>query len=308
MTDKRYRLAFVLSGGGARGALQVGAIRALLEAGFRPDLLVGTSIGAANATYLAMRGVSLDAIEGLVEAWHTASEADLLPANYLWLTLRVLFNRGGRQPTDRIRNFLVAHGLPPDLRFGDIQGVRLILVAADLNAGCPVLYGLEPQQSVLEGLLASTALPPWVHPLEKDGRFLIDGGVVSNLPVEPALALGAQSIIALDLADPRVIPTGGPSFGPFLGKLMRTIEKRQTDLELALAAAHGVPVRHIVLRGDEPIPVWDFQHTDELIARGYEIVHREMAHWPPAGGVSDLGLPAGWRQRVGRLFSRRQKR
>ncbi len=294
----RKPLAFVLSGGGARGALQVGAIRALLEAGFRPDLLVGTSIGAANATYLAVRGLNLEAIDGLVEAWHAATEADLLPANYLWLTLRVLFNRGGRQPADRIRDFLIAQGLPPDLRFGDIEGVRLILVAADLNAGRPMLYGLEPRQSVLEGLLASTALPPWSYPLEKDGRFLMDGGVVSNLPVEPALTLGARAIIALDLSDPRVIPTGGHSFGPFLGKLMRTIEKRQTDLELALAAAHGVPVHHLILRSDEPIPVWDFQHTDELIARGYEIARREIARWPPE-------RPAWWRQGMGRILGRK---
>ena len=58
------KLGLVLSGGGARGALQVGAIRALLEADYHPDLLVGTSIGAVNATYLAVNGINLDTIDG----------------------------------------------------------------------------------------------------------------------------------------------------------------------------------------------------------------------------------------------------
>lgn len=295
----RRPLALAFGGGGARGALQVGAMRALLEAGTHPDLLVGTSIGAVNATFLAVRGLSPEGIESLMGAWHDAMAADLLPANHLWLTLRVLFNRAGRRPTHRLRDFFVAQGLSPDLRFGDIEGVRLILVASDLNTGSPVLYGTRPEQSVLEGLLASTALPPWVHPLEKDGQFLMDGGVVSNLPVEPALAFGARTIIALDVADPQVVPVGGQGFGPFLGKLVRTVEQRQTDLELALAAARGVPVRHIVLRSDEPVPVWDFQHTDELIARGYEITQRAMAHWAAE-------RPAWWKRWLRRLFAMEQ--
>jgi NTE family protein len=61
-------LAFVLGGGGARGALQVGALRALFEAGYQPDLLVGTSIGAANAACLAFWGVNMDGIAALERA------------------------------------------------------------------------------------------------------------------------------------------------------------------------------------------------------------------------------------------------
>jgi len=293
-------VALVLGGGGARGALQVGAIRALLEAGIQPGLLVGTSVGAINATYLAVRGLSLEAVEALVGAWHDAEEADLLPASYLWLTLRVLFDRAGwRRPYHRMRDFFVGQGLSPNLRFGDIQGVRLILVATDLNAGHPVLYGIDPKQSVLEGLLASTAVPPWVRPMQEGERLLMDGGVVSNLPVEAALEQGARAIIALDLADPRIVADGDHGFGPFLGKLMNTVEQRQTDLELALATAWGVPVHHIALRSDEPVPLWDFQHTDDLIARGYEIARLEMAGWPQE-------RKAWWRAGLARLIERRR--
>lgn len=279
--EKEPCLAFVLSGGGARGALQVGALRALLEADLQPDLWVGTSVGAVNATYLAVHGFTPEALAGLETAWRDAVQADLLPANYLWLTVRVLFNRAGWRPHHRMRDFFIAHGLPPDLRFGDIQGARLILVAADLNAGRAVLYGADPQQSVLEGLLASTALPPWVHPLEKDGQFLIDGGVVSVLPIEPALAQGAREIVALDLADSREVPVEARGFGPFLGKLMSTVEQRQIELEMALARARGVPVRHLPLQAEQPVPIWDFGHTEALMAQGYSAAWLEIAQWLP---------------------------
>jgi len=287
-------LAFVLGGGGARGALQAGALRALLEPGLRPDLWVGTSAGAVNATYLAVHGFTAKTLTDLEAAWREAADAELLPANYLWLTVRVLFNRIGARSEHRMRDFFVAHGLKPNLRFGELEGVRLILVAADLNARCAVLYGTDPDQLVLEGLLASTALPPWVHPLEKDGRLLMDGGVVSNLPIEPALAQGATEIVALDLTDPRSLDPVAQGFGPFLNRLTNTVEQRQIDLELALARARRVPVHRLVLQAEKPVAIWDFSHPDELMARGYEIARREIARWQP-------GHRPRWREWLARL-------
>ena len=66
MKSLKKNLAFVLGGGGARGAFQVGALRALLEAGISPDILVGTSTGAVNATSLALHGINLETINELV--------------------------------------------------------------------------------------------------------------------------------------------------------------------------------------------------------------------------------------------------
>lgn len=290
-------LAFVLGGGGARGALQVGALRALLEANIRPHLLVGTSVGAANAAFLAVHGFTPESLTELEAAWHDAAEANLLPANYLWLTVRMLFNRAHVHPYYRMRDFFIAHGVSPDLRFGDIEGLRLILVATDLNEQRPVLYGEDPNQSVLEGLLASTALPPWAHPLEVEHRFLMDGGVVSNLPIEPALTQEATEIIALDVAEPRAVDVSAYGLGSFLTRLTATVEQRQIDLEMALAEARGVPVHRIALRAEIPVPLWDFSHTDALITRGYEIARREIAGWQP-------GRRVAWREWLARLWRR----
>lgn len=275
----KNRLAFVLGGGGARGALQVGALRALLEAGYYPDVLVGTSIGAANAAFLAIRGLTQESVLELITIYRDAAKADLLPSKYLWLTVRALFNRQDSHTISRVRDFLINHGLSPEVTFGDISGVRLILVAADLNNLCQVLYGSDPEDSILQGVLASAALPPWVAPIPNNDQLLIDGGVISNLPIEAAMTAGVSEIIALDLEDPRENNVDGHNFGIFFTKLVNTIQKRQMDLEMAMANACGIKVHHIQLYGVEPVQVWDFRHWEELIARGYEITNREIAKW-----------------------------
>ena len=275
------KLAIVLGGGGARGALQVGALRALFESGYTPNLLVGTSIGAVNAAFLAIHGLNLDGVAALADAWQDAASADLLPAGYLWLAMRSLFNHPVHDPYHRMRDFFLSHGLTEDLRFGDIQGLRLAVVASDLSSGCPLIYGEDPQKTVLEGLLASTALPPWVRPLNSSGHVLLDGGVVSTLPVEPAMRLGAGEIIALDLIDPRGAAGGDNHLGLLANRLIFSVEQRTADLECALAQARRIPLRRLTMHSEEPVAAWDFSHTRELIEYGYTLASREIAAWEP---------------------------
>jgi NTE family protein len=290
-------MAFALGGGGARGALQVGALRALLDAGIEPDLLVGTSIGAVNATYLAVHGFTASGLDGLEWAWRDAAIANLLPSNYLWLTIRTLLHRSETEIEDGIRDFCVNHGVDPSLRFGQIEGLRLILVAADLKSGRAVLYGTEPGQSVLEGVLASTALPPWVEPLAQDSRLLIDGGAVSNVPIEPALSQGASEIVALDLTDPRLPEMAAGSMGSFLAQLVSTVEQRQIYVETRLAAAQGVPVYDVRLLPESPMAIWEFRRAETLFERGHELMRRYLAEHPE---LSPSAVPTRktWWQRL----------
>jgi NTE family protein len=274
------RIAFVLGAGGARGAMQVGALQALVEAGYQPDILIGASVGAVNASYLAVNGTNLAGIAGLEKAWFDMQALELAPSNYLWVFLRLLFKRPARTLSHRLEKFFIAHGLSPEMRFRDITGVRLGLLATDLNSGSPVLYGKDLDQSILEGLLASIALPPWITPLEKEGLLLIDGGAISCLPIESALTMGATEIIALDLFDGREALVELPSPGRLVSKLVGTVEKRQTELEMALAQAHGVPVHRVSLVAQEPVALWNFQRTQELIETGYVTTQMAIATWP----------------------------
>jgi NTE family protein len=128
-----------------------------------------------------------------------------------------------------------------------------------------------PDDKILDALLLSTALPPWFMPVRKQDRYLMDGAVVSNLPVEPALNIGATEIVALDLIDPREILRIGDGVRGFFGRLVYSVEKRQQELELKLAEARGVPVLYLELAAESSIQIWDFTHTDDLIKRGYDI-------------------------------------
>jgi len=87
------RVAFVLGAAVRRGALQVGALRALAEAGFQPDILIGASVGAGECSYLAVNGTDLAGIAGLEDAWHDMKALELAPSNYLWVSLRILLHR-----------------------------------------------------------------------------------------------------------------------------------------------------------------------------------------------------------------------
>lgn len=271
------KLTFVLGGGGARGALQVGALYALFESGLQPDLFVGTSIGAVNGAFLALHGFSKPGLDKLAAAWREAAKLDLLPTNYLKLTLRAMLGRSSIDPSRRIRDFFIANGVTPELQFSDLNQPQIIMVSSDLNTGQPVLHGESPEEKVLDALLLSTALPPWNRPVKRQDRYEMDGGVVSNLPIEPALKVGATEVVALDLSDTRDSPVLGNRVAGFINKLSMAVEKRQSILELELAEALGIPTLYIELLGKFPVPLWDFQHTDELISEGYEIARQKIA-------------------------------
>ncbi len=272
-------LAFVLGGGGARGALQVGALRALLEANIQPDLLVGTSIGAVNAAHLAIRGFNVPSLQELTRSWNDAAVSNLVPSGIIWLGLCAVFAQAASHSLRRLREFFVTHGLSPDLKFGDIQDIRLLVVAADLDSGDPVLFGEDPHDYVLQGVLASSALPPWISPVEDNGRRLVDGGVLSGISIRTALEAGATEVVALDLDDRRGIPPQASGMLPDLSRFIMTMQQHQTEMELELARVHGVPVRRIRLQGERPVHVWDFKRTKELIERGYAVACREITRW-----------------------------
>ncbi len=269
-------LALVLGGGGARGALQVGACRALFEAGYKPDLIVGTSIGAANAAGLALWGVNLDGVTALEKAYQTFADSRWMdtPGRLVWHTLtgRPFFTG------QKARDIMIEFGIGPDLRFDHFEDVRLGLVSADMSSGERLIYGLELGQSVLEGVLNSVAVPPWFAPIENEDQLIVDGGALSNLPVEPALNMGATEIIALDLSIP---PDQARSTGKLnqLEKAISSFNEHENHLELTLAEARGVPVHYLHLISDPPTPMWDFSTYRELIAIGYETTRNAIPGW-----------------------------
>jgi len=196
--------------------------------------------------------------------------SNLMNPRLAQLTRRILSGHPRHYGSRRVAEFFSAEGITPDLRFGHVANVRLGLVAADLVSGQPIIYGQDPGQSILEGLLASVALPPWFAPVEHDGHFIVDGGAVSNLPIEPALRMGATEIIALDVDDPGTSAEHPQGLNQLVAKLIFTVSQRYIQLETALAEARGVPVHRIELRSPETTQLWDFQNYQQLIEIGYK--------------------------------------
>jgi predicted acylesterase/phospholipase RssA len=216
----------------------------------------------------------------LEQAYQKMEEGHLMAQRPEQLAFHALSGRPNLHASQRIADLAISMGITSDIRFDQAPHARLAMIGTDLKTGKTVIYGQNLSQSVLDGLLASTAIPPWFAPVEKDDQLIIDGGTLSNLPIEPALTLGATELIALDLMnDPGSLHESAIGATPQLEKLVFAVLQRQACVETALAKAQGVQVHYMQLRSSPPIPIWDFSKHRDLIEIGYDIACHEIADW-----------------------------
>lgn len=184
--------AFVLSGGAALGAVQVGMLQALEAAGIRPDLVVGTSVGAINAAWIAgdPTGTHLDDLEAL---WVSIRRGQVFPSGPTGL-FGLLGRRSGLVDQRQLRKLISRH-ITYELL--EDAGVLLHVVVTDVLTGRDVRLSRGP---VIDAILASAAIPGVFAPVMIDGRAYMDGGVVNNAAISHAVAEGANTVY--------VLPTG----------------------------------------------------------------------------------------------------
>ena len=186
---KRPPIGLALGGGVARGWAHIGAIRALTEAGIKPDIIAGTSIGAlVGAAYITGK---LD----IIEDW-----ARSLNKRKMLSYMDIRWGGSGLMKGDRLAKVLKYY-------FGDIKiedmDSKFAAVACDLRTGYEVWLQTGP---LIPALRASYALPGAFEPVKIDGRHMIDGALVNPVPVSTCRALGAHIVIAVSL--------NGDAFGP----------------------------------------------------------------------------------------------
>lgn len=187
-----HRTAFVLAGGGSLGAVEVGMLRALMERGERPDFLVGASAGAINGAYFAS-DASASGVEKLSEVWCGLRRRHVMPFRWNDL-LRIMLRRDYLVDSSGLRRLLEAH---LSYRLLEHAAVPMHVIATDMLSGTEVVIS---SGSVVDAVLASTAIPGVFPPVRIGGRDLIDGGVANNTPISSAIKLGASRIV--------VLPTG----------------------------------------------------------------------------------------------------
>jgi len=187
---RRDRTAFAISGGGARGAAQVGMLRALLERNITPDLVVGVSIGAWNGAWLAHRP-ELDWVKQLEDVWRHVTRRTL---DMVWW--RAARNMVRRKPSlyegDGLSRFVARHLQVHN--FEDLA-VPLHTVAIDLTVGTKAVFSHGP---LAPAVLASSAIPGIFPPVVIDGRQHVDGGLVDPTGLDTAIELGARRVYVLD--------------------------------------------------------------------------------------------------------------
>jgi NTE family protein len=203
----RSYTAFVLAGGGARGALQVGALRALLEHGEHPDVVVGTSIGAWNGACLALRP-TVEGVEWLTKAWLSTNSNKLLlgvdpilnsppQAVNFGRVLAAIRRLAGGQPSlysdTGLRLFIDRY--LKGITFEDMA-IPLCIIAADITSSTRAVFTSGP---VVPAVMASGAIPGVFPPVTIGDHVYVDGGAVDNASIETALLLGARRIFVLDV-------------------------------------------------------------------------------------------------------------
>lgn len=254
--------AFVLSGGGSLGSVQVGMLMALAEAGIAPDLIVGTSVGALNGGWIAARS-DVDGVAELADLWRSLTRAEVFPTGLGLGLLGFLGRRPNLVSDSGIRTLLRRN-----LRFTRLQDAPtpLHVVATDVLSGQDVLLSTG---DAVDAITASAAIPAVLPPVRIGGRAMMDGGVVNNTPISHAVALGATRIWVLPsgyaCAMPRA-PRGALAMA--LHALTLVINQRlASDVE---RFEDVVDLQVVPPLCPVPVSPVDFSRSAELIDRAHE--------------------------------------
>ena len=282
-------VALCLSGGGAQGAAQAGAAAELLAAGLRPDLVVGTSVGAWNGAWIASHPDQAGA-GTLVEQWMHPEVAGLfrgLVRGYLGALARrrvaALRDASIRRLLERTCSGLRIETLSVPLAVGAVDVLSAELVYLDSGP-------------LGEAVLAASAIPTLLPPVTLGGRLLVDAGFIDNFGVLEAIRRGARSVVLVDasvgLLGPA--PASVPAMLDRANLVTRIHQRRQ-----AASAASVAGVRLEVLEVAERGFVLDFGSAAEQIAIGRAVA----ARWLHGEEGWRLEVPA-WAGRTGRPAER----
>lgn len=244
------------------GALQAGILLVLMRRGFHPGRIVGTSVGALNGAFLAFNPGPAGA-ERLVEIWRGLERERYLRINPVSLAYRLASRQLYLFDNVFLQRLISEHTVEDDFA---ATKVPLHVTATNFYTGRKHVFSEGP---VSRAVLASTAIPGVFGPVEIDGQAYLDGGVVANLDLETAVALGAREILAIDLSHCFELPS--PS--SVAGVIMRTVDivmRERVDRDMA---ALGRKARITLLQPEveEGPSVGDLRHVSRLIDEGQQL-------------------------------------
>jgi NTE family protein len=240
--------AVVLGGGGLLGAVQVGMVRALEEAGVRPDLVVGTSVGAMNGAALAAAPAG-EAADRLERLWYSPQTREVFRAGTV-RRLRQLARSGtALHSSEPLRRALAAQ---LGNRCIEDLPVPFQCCAASIEDAAEHWFDRGP---LLTAVLASAAVPGLLPPVAVDGRHYLDGGLVNSIPLGRAVELGATTVFVLQVG--RIEQPLRPPRRPWeVAAVAFEIARRHRFARDLGAVPPGVTV-HVLPAGEGAAPRWD---------------------------------------------------
>lgn len=270
--------AFVLSGGGSLGAVQVGMLQALAERDVRPDLLIGTSAGAINAAYIAGHGTSRQSLDALATTWRGLRRQDVFPFDPLRHLLALAGSRDSLCSNRNLRHLIEAH-LP--YRNLEDAAIPIHVVTTNLLSGEEVLLSTG---DAVSAVLASAAIPGVLPAVKRDGLILVDGGVANNAALSQAVALGADEIYVLPAGFACALQKPPTSALAAAVQALTLLIEQRLVIDVAQFAGHA-QIKVLPPLCPLALSSADFSHAAELIERA----HNATGRWIDAGGPS---LPA----------------
>ena len=260
-------VAFVLGGGGHAGAAEVGMLHALLEREIRPDLIVGTSVGALHGAMVAVRP-EISSVQRLEAGWSQFAQLGVLGRSWLTDAVSLVRTRTHVRSNAPLRR--LAQQMLGVETFEELT-VPFQCVAASIERSAEQWFSSGP---LVDAILASSAVPGILPPVEIGGEHFIDGGIVNSIPIDRAVFLGAREIYVLHagrIEQPLSVPKGLRD----VGLIAFEVARRHRFIRELAAAPEDVRV-HVLPTGDPAPPryndlaqlrVRDVARVDRRIAR-----------------------------------------
>lgn len=258
-------VAVVFSGGATLGSFEAGVIDSLARVGFRPSLLVGTSIGALNAAFWAYHPAP-DVGAALHAAWRSGAEAGIFP-RWPGSMLLKLFQDKPAGDASHLRRFLTS--IIGERRSIEDAQTPLLIVAADIVRGEPYVIR---RGALVPALMASSAIPGLYPPVELGGRLLVDGSLVANADLEVVAGTEIKDVILIDLMAP-ASKSELKGTKELVEQALTVALVRQTELE-RIAVGRRLRLATVRLHVQHRPDLWDFENSGRLYDLGRESGHR----------------------------------
>ncbi|HOO42634.1 MAG TPA: patatin-like phospholipase family protein [Bacteroidales bacterium] len=241
---KKYKLGIAFGGGGAKGYYHAGALKRLLELGYKPDIVSGTSVGSIVAAMYA-QGLS---IEEMLAAFRELNLKDFLepriPKDYLV----------DSKPVRKILEEVL-----PAKTFEELK-TPLKVVATCLETATEVVFDSGP---LIDAIVASCSIPVVFPPVIMDGKHYVDGGVIRNVPVLPLRDV-CKKVFALNLfPEPE-------QDSQYTGS-MKYIAERCITMLFNANASYDMDLADLVIEDEEMalFNAYDLRHKEEMFDLGY---------------------------------------